>query len=399
MGFAVVNEKEAGGGRLFRHPVWLVGFRPFFTLACVSGAALPLLWGAIFAGWLALPGAALPGPVWHAHEMFYGFGWAVLGGFLLTASKNWVGVRGMHGGMLAFAVGLWLVERVAVLWSAALPEPLRLLLLNGSVLFVGGYVVWTLVRHRAKDSFPDNYYFVIALPLLLVSKNLLLNLETFAAGVAMTVGLFRLAFVVMFERTIPQFMKVGLGTPIPLHRALDLPIKAFTLLAVFQHFLPRWMAVGALLAAGSLLLVRFFLWKPQVGLSRFDVGLMYVGYLGLVAHLFLEAARLTGQFVGLGAFSLHVFTFVTMGLVIPGMFVRISHGHTGRKIRFGGWDRLALWTMGAGAVFRLAATQLWPAQYVWWIGLSALAWSACFAIVAVRIVPFLWQPRLDGRLH
>jgi uncharacterized protein involved in response to NO len=29
--------------------------------------------------------------------MFFGFGWAVLGGFLLTASKNWVKIRGYHG--------------------------------------------------------------------------------------------------------------------------------------------------------------------------------------------------------------------------------------------------------------------------------------------------------------
>ena len=34
---------------------------------------------------------------WHAHEMFFGFGWAVMGGFLLTSTKNWVHIRGYHG--------------------------------------------------------------------------------------------------------------------------------------------------------------------------------------------------------------------------------------------------------------------------------------------------------------
>src|SRR4051812_6242280 len=99
---------------MFNHPIWLAGFRPFFTLAFVSGAILPIVWALVFAGLLVLPASGLPALTWHAHEMFYGFGWAVMGGFLLTASKNWVKIRGIHGGPLALAALLWLVERVAV---------------------------------------------------------------------------------------------------------------------------------------------------------------------------------------------------------------------------------------------------------------------------------------------
>jgi len=48
---------------------------------------------------------------WHMHEMFFGFGWALLGGFLLTASKNWLGIRGVHGLTLAGLVALWVLDR------------------------------------------------------------------------------------------------------------------------------------------------------------------------------------------------------------------------------------------------------------------------------------------------
>ena len=62
-------------------PLWLVGFRPFFALACLSGLTLPVLWALLFSGTLAAP-AAPTAPFsptqWHAHEMFFGFGWAVL---------------------------------------------------------------------------------------------------------------------------------------------------------------------------------------------------------------------------------------------------------------------------------------------------------------------------------
>ena len=76
------------------HPFWLVGFRPFFTLACLSGLSLPLLWALVFLGILPAPDSPVSAVQWHAHEMFFGFGWAVLGGFLLTSTKNWVQIRG-----------------------------------------------------------------------------------------------------------------------------------------------------------------------------------------------------------------------------------------------------------------------------------------------------------------
>ncbi len=37
------------------HPIWLVGFRPLFSLACLAGAILPVLWALIFSGYLPAP--------------------------------------------------------------------------------------------------------------------------------------------------------------------------------------------------------------------------------------------------------------------------------------------------------------------------------------------------------
>ena len=74
--------------KISNHPLWLVGFRPSFSLACLAGLSLPIVWAMIFAGRLTLPAATFSSLQWHAHEMFFGFGWAVLGGFLLTSTKN-----------------------------------------------------------------------------------------------------------------------------------------------------------------------------------------------------------------------------------------------------------------------------------------------------------------------
>jgi uncharacterized protein involved in response to NO len=101
--------------KFFTHPFWSVGFRPFFALACIAGAVLPLWWALAFTAAVPPAPSFVASPLqWHAHEMFYGFGWAGLGGFLLTATKNWVNVRGWHGGALVFLVAAWLLDRLAM---------------------------------------------------------------------------------------------------------------------------------------------------------------------------------------------------------------------------------------------------------------------------------------------
>lgn len=381
---------------MWNHPIWLVGFRPFFTLAFVAGVVFPVLWALAFAGWLILPSQGMPVLTWHAHEMFYGFGWAVMAGFLLTASKNWVKIRGLHGGGLALAVLLWVVERGAVFLP---PSILRTVLLNAFPVYVIGYVVGSLVRYRKQDSFPDNGFFILALPLVLVAKNFLLEPSMRVVGITMTLGIFRVAFAVMFERTMTQFMKNAMGVSVPRWRWLDLAIKALVLVAIFEALLPAPVAATVLALAAALLFGRWLTWKPLTGLRRFEIGVMYVGYFGLVLHLGLQALGYVGIHPGVGTLALHTFTFLCMGLIIPPMFIRIGQGHTGRALLFARSDRWAIGTMGAAAFFRLAAPTLWPSHYTLWVGLASIGWSLCFAIIGARIIPFLWAPRVDGRVH
>src|SRR5690606_35827801 len=101
---------------------------------------------------------------------------------LLTASRNWLRIRGLHGGPLALAALLWILERVAVFLP---PSPLRLVLLNAFAVWVIGYLVGILARHFRNGS-PQNAWFLVALPIFLVAKNLLLQPQTWVVGVAMT---------------------------------------------------------------------------------------------------------------------------------------------------------------------------------------------------------------------
>lgn len=382
-----------------QQPLWQVGFRPFFTLALLAGMLLPTLWVLLLDGTLSLPAGRIGLLQWHAHEMFYGFGWALLGGFLLTATKNWVSVRGYHGIALLLPACAWLGERIVVGFGAALPAPLFWLGVN---LFLPALVLMlmhTLWRHRASDSFRDNYLFLLALPAFILAKNLLLMPEHFALGWGLTLGLFRLAFLVMLERTLVPFMKSACQVDLPRYPWLDNGIKLLGLLLVGAVFMPDTLAAGLNALLALLLLARFALWQPLRALRRIDVGIMYLGYLALALQLLFAAVALLWQPAWTGSLPVHLFAFGVMGLIIPAMVVRISKGHTGRKVSFDRADKLALQIMLLAFLARIVGPQFGLFAYQHWLHIAAACWLVAFALLAWRYVPMYFAPRVDGRIH
>jgi uncharacterized protein involved in response to NO len=380
------------------HPFWLVGFRPFFALACLAGLGLPLLWVLMILGAAPAPMVPFATVQWHAHEMFFGFGWAVLGGFLLTSTKNWVGIRGYHGAALMFLVAAWLFERAGMWfggrWPAFLFEISNTLFLASIIAML----LWTLVRHRKEDTYRDNAVFLLILPAFLIAKHLMLSAEHFQIGVSMATGLFRMAFLVMLERTLTQFMKGIFQVGILRNAALDRTIKLLGLLLVGAGLMPLLAGWISLLLA-LLLTGRFFFWKPHLAMRRIDLGIMYLGYIAMVLQLLAEFLGQLAPPAWVGAFSMHVFALGVMGLIIPAMLIRISKGHTGRKVVFDPFDKLVLWIMIAAFVLRVIAPQLRPDAYALWILLAACGWFSGFAILAWRLIPLLAQARVDGREH
>jgi uncharacterized protein involved in response to NO len=207
-----------------------------------------VLWALMFAGAIEAPTAAFTAIQWHAHEMFFGFGWAMLGGFLLTASKNWVKIRGYHGAPLVFLVAAWCFERLGMAFGAAWPPALFQLSNQLFLVAIVAMLLWTLLRHRDSDGYRrDNVFFLLLLPLFPVAKFLLLDGHWSQAGELMALGLFRLAFLIMLERTLTDFMKNVFKAEILRHPLLDVPIK----LAGAGAGLRRLPAAAAAARAGA----------------------------------------------------------------------------------------------------------------------------------------------------
>jgi len=383
--------------KISTHPFWLVGFRPFFALACLSGLSLPLVWTLLYVGEISGPRISFTLMQWHAHEMFFGFGWAVLGGFLLTSTKNWVGVRGYHGNALIFLSAAWLFERIGMWCEGDWPT---LLFRISNYLFLAAILAMllrTLLSQRRGDVFRENLVFILFLPLFLVAKHLILSAEYFQHGWSMALGLFRMAFLVMLERTLTQFMKNAFQVAILRNTAVDAAIKLLGGVLVFSVWLPPDVAVLVYALLASLLLLRLAFWHPQLALRRLDIGIMYLGYLALAAQLLIEVLAWGGHSAWVGGVSVHMFTFGVMGLIIPAMMIRISNGHTGRPVKFDGIDKTVLRIALLAFVLRILAPQFFPAGYAIWIALAALCWCLVFSILGWRYIPHLLQPRVDGK--
>ena len=123
--------------------LWQLGFRPFFLFGSILSILYMLLWVLIQNTNIQRVGALAP-MVWHGHEMIYGFATAIITGFVLTASQNWSGIRGVHGIKLKILFALWLTARILIL---TLPhEVIVTALIDLSFLPFTGYLLWPYLK-------------------------------------------------------------------------------------------------------------------------------------------------------------------------------------------------------------------------------------------------------------
>jgi uncharacterized protein involved in response to NO len=146
------------------------------------------------------------------------------------------------------------------------------------------------------------------------------------------------------------------------------------------------------------MLIRLAYWAPTKALRRIDIGIMYLGYLAIAASLFMLC--IPAQYSHWGSsLATHTFTLGTIGLIAPAMIIRISKGHTGRKVTFTTTDKICLYLMMSALVFRIGVPFFLPHLYTMCLMLSAACWFATFTILGFQYIPVLLAPRVDQRVH
>ena len=121
--------------------------------------------------------------------------------------------------------------------------------------------------------------------------------------------------------------------------------------------------------------------------------------MAIAGQLLVVAFEITGYSAWIGNFSIHLFSFGVIGLIVAAMIIRISRGVSRLNATSSRIDKAVLWIMILALILRVVTPQLDPASYRLWIELAATCWFIGFGILAWRSIPMLLRPRIDGREH
>lgn len=321
-------------------PLFRLAFRPFFLAGCLLAVLVIPLWLAAFSGSISnwQPAGGWLG--WHRHELLFGFGLAIIAGFLLTAVQTWTGRPGLSSKPLAALALLWLLARVV--WLANAPWPLLAVLELAFPLAVAVLMGFTLWKVRQKRNYP------IVVVLLLLAGADGLSLYGLVEGhegwqrQGVLSGLWLVAAMMglIGGRVIPFFTQRGLGrvegvAAWPwLDRLLLVGSPLVALLYAAGPALNPNVWVGllfAVLAAGHLVrLVRWHdraLWRvPLLWSLHLAYGWLAVACLGMALWHFGVPVN--------PSLAVHCLTIGAMAGLVLAMIARVSLGHTGRP-----WNR------------------------------------------------------------
>jgi uncharacterized protein involved in response to NO len=380
-----------------------LGFRPFFLLGGLAAVGLMAAWLWLYPYGAALPQAVrLPAVTWHAHEMLYGYGLAVIAGFLLTAVRNWTGVQTLHGAPLLALALLWLLARLLpfVDHPRALTAMAALDLLFALCLCLA--LLYPIVKVRQWGQLA-----VVSKVLLLLAAHTAFYLGLFglfAPGVQWGLygGLYLIVSLVllMARRVLPFFIEKGVGVPVTLSNRRWLDIASLLLMLAFlvvEVLLPRpTLAAAIAWALAALHALRLAGWHHP-GLWRKPLlWVLYVGYGWIVLGFALRGLQLFAPLNPM--LALHAFTVGGIGLMTLGMMARVALGHTGRNVfdppPVLHWLFLALL---AAAILRVPLPLVLPGYYGLWVGLAQGLWIAAFTGFSWVYAPMLVRARVDGR--
>jgi len=364
--------------------LWSLGFRPFFLAASAWAVAAIAVWPPFFTGDLVIPTAFSPVD-WHVHEMIYGYGSAVVAGFLLTAIPNWTGRPPVVGRPLALLVGLWGMGRIAVFFSAAMGW------LLAASLDAAFLVIFAVVAAReifAARSLRNLK--VVVLVLALAVANACFHAEAAERGTATIstrAGLSVIVFLILLigGRVVPSFTqnwfaRKNIATrPAPFGKP-DGAVMFFSAVALALWVAdPDRSATGALLlAAGAANLWRLSRWRGWATWPDRLVLVLHVGFfLASLGFLCAGAHALKPELVSSAA-AAHVWGVGAIGAMTLAMMSRATLGHTGRALVASPATQLIYLGVIASMAARVAMEFL-PALAAPMMYGAAIAWIGAFA--------------------
>lgn len=385
------GDSELSGGAL-----WSSGFRPFFLAAALYGPlSLGLWFAARHTGWPAYASA----PLWHAHEMLFGFAAALVCGVLLTALPSWSGTAELRGAPLALLAALWLAGRIALHGAGWLP-PLLVAVADSALLPVLCLMLFSTIAAARRTLFWWSLLplvaFAAANAVFHFSQAsgsqagarwaLMLGVHALAFLFTLYGGLFIAAFT---RRYLRQRGERATAILMPLEYATAAAMVAFAG-ADLLGAPSGWLAAAAL-AAAAVHAWRFARWRGWRTTGEPLLWCIHLGYAWLIAALVLRAAAEFTPQVPREAW-IHAFTLGAYGMLKIGLMTRVALRHTGRPLQAPRPMQIAFALVLAAALLRLAYSVHGLGE--WALAASALMWGAAFVVYLALHGPMLLRPSL-----
>jgi len=385
-------------------PLLRLGFRPFFLSGAVFSFIAIILWLLMYKGAVNLSPFG-GGYWWHIHEMIFGFGCAIIAGFLLTAVQNWTGVRGAQGNTLLVLFLLWLAGRIVVLFPDLLGNTLTTVVdlsFLPVVAYVLGKPIIAIKQYR-------NLFFVPLL-MLFTLANLEMHFaiyypETFTLNFAAYTGVMLVVLLmsVMAGRVAPMFTANGTQTPkvtpIPW---LDKVTNGSLAMAMLSLLLQPVVGFSEnlfgvlLIIAGVFQTMRWLRWRPWITLGvpllwSIHVSIKFIAYGLIILGLSYLITDIPSSHIW------HLLTVGGMGGLILAMISRVSLGHTGRSLSPPKAMTFAYVFITLAALVRALGPWILPEKTLLFIDISGTFWLLAFGIFIVTYAPMLMSARKDGR--
>jgi len=380
-------------------PIWQLAFRSFFLGATLFGIVSMVIWLGFWGG-LAVPMNPMVGAMeWHGHEMLFGFGVAIIFGFVLTAVQAWTGIPGVKNKKLILIWVCWLLARIgflipdsALFWPAAIFD----LIFESLALY---FLVRSLVIRKQMNNIR-----MAMVPLLMIIANMVFyiavateNVELQKNSLMAVVWLFGLIMSVIGGRVIPFFTSIKLGTPQAVrHKWLEISCPVILVVLAVNAF-GKWLPTDVLsivaVIAALLHIVRWSTWQKVALWCHPLLWSLHLSYLFMPIFFFAVAIQDTLQISS--SDLLHLLTIGSISGMILAMISRVSLGHTGRNLQTLPVVNVAFVLINLAAVLRFIPVFL-PELRLEMYSLSGWTWVVSFAIFVICYWNVLTSPRVDG---
>ncbi|MBB6519829.1 NnrS family protein [Pseudoteredinibacter isoporae] len=371
-----------------------IAFRPFFAAGSLVGATLMMVWVLIYRGQIQLPLANMFS--WHAHEMIYAYGMAIVAGFLLTAVRNWTGQDTARGPLLIALLIVWLLPRPLAL---ILPPSLYLSLLD--LAFIPCLAICLAAPIIKSRNWRNLLFIPILIAFFLCNLFYHLAIHQQIAINPSQPLLFALELLLMLitiigARVLPMFTRNGTQGAVEPKGFAQQPLwllaaglSQLLFSAFFDALLPKALLA---LAFATLILYSWWGWQGKALWRNPMLWVLHIAYFGLAITYLLKAA----SYFSLLPVSLwiHSAGVLCVGLMTVGFMGRVSLGHSGRPLHCSRLMLASYIFMLLAVVLRLAAG-LYPTLPLW--DSAALCWSLALLCFAIEFIPYLLSPRADGK--